>query len=503
MIAAAVKAFDTAEPMDGWREPDLGLIHGSRPPAPEFPVPLLGPWGEWVEQRAQGASAPVDFVAIGLLAAVGAALGNVRWPLCGSAWSEPPILWACAVAPPSAGKSPALARVQALVSAAEGDMASGFDADLRAYEADALAADERRKVWEGNVRDAARDGLAIPPEPVDAMRPRRPERPRIIVQDATPERLAELSAALPRGLLMYRDELAGWFDGFGRYDKGGAGRAFWVEAYGGRPYRVDRKTDASAAGTPRLTIGVLGGTQPDKLAGLLRGEDDGLVSRFLWAFPSQVPRFTLLREHCGGAHDTAEAAFRRLTCLAMAKGEDELPQPKSVPFEPGALDQLELFANELRSAAAHATGYLAGAMGKAPGHVVRLSAIQEFLWWAITPDTPEPTTISEVATLRAIGMVDSYFLPMAERTLAEGNGTKEEREASALARFLLGQQCSRFNARELRRTRGCPLQDAAAMDRACAALADAAIVRPVADGEGPGRKRKTFEVNPALWESAP
>jgi len=57
--------------------------------------------------------------------------------------------------------------------------------------------------------------------------------------DVTVEKVASLLAtAAPKGVVVVRDELAGWIAGMNAYND--AGRAFWLEAYGGRPYRVER-----------------------------------------------------------------------------------------------------------------------------------------------------------------------------------------------------------------------------------------------------------------------
>src|SRR4029453_7082791 len=66
-------------------------------------------------------------------------------------------------------------------------------------------------------------------------------------------------------------------------------REFWLEAYGGRPYCVDRKGAKAPLLIPFNGVSVLGGIQPAKLASaLLDSPDDGLVARFLWAWPGKV-----------------------------------------------------------------------------------------------------------------------------------------------------------------------------------------------------------------------
>jgi uncharacterized protein DUF3987 len=104
------------------------LLGTGRRAAPPFSTTLLGPfWSAWVTRRAAVASAPVDYVAVSLLACAGAALANVRWPLAGVGWAEPPLLWCGLVGSPSSGKSPAVDAAFSLVHQAEEEMATGYD----------------------------------------------------------------------------------------------------------------------------------------------------------------------------------------------------------------------------------------------------------------------------------------------------------------------------------------------------------------------------------------
>ena len=52
-----------------------------------------------------------------------------------------------------------------------------------------------------------------------------------------------------------------------------AGRAFWIEAYGGRPYSVDRKSRTDPILIPRLVVRVIGNIQPSRLVDLLHEAD--------------------------------------------------------------------------------------------------------------------------------------------------------------------------------------------------------------------------------------
>ena len=77
-----------------------------------------------------------------------------------------------------------------------------------------------------------------PLPPLEVASP-EPQAPRLRQNDVTIERVATLLAnAAPKGLLVVRDEMVGWLAGMNQYHD--AGRAFWIEAYGGRP-RVERQ----------------------------------------------------------------------------------------------------------------------------------------------------------------------------------------------------------------------------------------------------------------------
>lgn len=492
--------LDQSSQGPSWTSPDLSPLGSGRRAVPSFPVDLFGDfWGGWVGRRAEGASAPDDYVGVALLSAVGATLANVRWPLAGAEWCEPPVIWCAAVGSPSAGKSPALDPVMRLLAHAEERMAEGFDDTLRVYEADRLAARAMRDNWEADVRQAATAGDLIPPMPAKAEEPTRPERPRIRVGDVTAEKLGSLAAAMPRGLLVVRDELAGWLGSFDRYGGGGADRALALEMYGGRQFRIDRKKDPLGLLIPHLSIGALGGTQPDKLELIVDGVDDGFAARILWAWPDAHPQFRLKR----GAVDDNDAllAFARLTELAMGADHDGRPEPKRLRLEAEAENLVEEFGQHICGVATENEGLLLGALGKARGHALRLSCIIEHLWWSARGG-PEPDRISADAVAAATAMVDGYFLPMARRVCGDATIPCVERNGMSLARHLKRHGVKSFNARTMRREIGGRLRESKVMDAACDALVEACLIRPVPSrlGTTPGRRSKDFDVNPIIWE---
>jgi len=83
------------------------------------------------------------------------------------------------------------------------------------------------------------------------------------VNDTTIERLAPLLEARPRGIIYIADELARLFLNMQRYSSG-SDREFWLEAWDGKPYRVERQNRPPVS-VPHLLVGVVGGFQPDKM----------------------------------------------------------------------------------------------------------------------------------------------------------------------------------------------------------------------------------------------
>ena len=107
---------------------------------------------------------------------------------------------------------------------------------------------------------------------------------RYVVFDTTIEKLGEILTRSNRGVLVKRDEFAGWIGSMEKYggtSRGaGANRAFWLKAYDGGPYVVDR-IQRGENYVENLSTSLIGGVQPKRLAELHGLTSDGLLQRFL------------------------------------------------------------------------------------------------------------------------------------------------------------------------------------------------------------------------------
>lgn len=500
-----IRLIDAAPEMterDLWPTPDMGVLRLHRRSPPTLPLAVLGSaWAEWIATAAEAAACPPEYVAAPLLAAASALIGHARWAQATPGWAEPPHLWIGVVGDSGNGKSPgADCLMRDVLPEIERRMGVNFPDLLRAWR----AADEFDKAaeasWQREVRDAQKNGVPAPLPPERTAGP-EPQLPRLRQDDVTIERIAILEAtAAPKGLLIVRDELVGWIDGMGAYNP--AGRAFWLEAYGGRPYRVERVKHPEPIVIPRHAVAVYGTTQPERLAQLMRGADDGLLARILWTWPDPKP-FRLGQQPPGATW--AIGALDRLRELGLQAVDP--PAPVMVPLAAEARAEIEDFGREMQQRQADAGGLLRSGIGKARGQALRLALVLEMLWWCgANGIASPPVQISTRAFVAAALLISDYFLPMDERVYGDAAATDRERIAATMARWIIGQRPPELHVRHLQREVRLPGLRTAEQIRATAdALVEADWLRPPTTTSefGAGRARVAYEVNPRLWEATP
>ncbi|MCW8086612.1 DUF3987 domain-containing protein [Sabulicella glaciei] len=484
--------------------PSLALLRDRQPP-PALPLALFGSvWASRIAAAAEAKNCPPDYVAAGLLAASCALIGNSRWASPWEGWAEPPFLWCGAVGNPSSGKSPGLDAVLGdVLPDLETELAGDYPDKLREWEMLCAEAEVARGNWEGEVRKAVKDNTPPPARPDRAAAPPRPIRPRIVTSEPTVQKVAELLRDNPRGLLLHRDELAAFIGNFDAYSGGKGGeRAAWLESYGARPKTIDRVKHPEPIFVRRFGAGIVGTIQPDRLEEITTGADDGFPSRFLWFFPEPRPfaRPTRRTDPAAWAAD-----LRRLLALPMVPDEDGEARPWFLPFTEPAQAIVEEAARDWAGREASAGGLVLGVLGKARGQMVRLALVLELVrWCAERPTEPAPEAVGEAAAEAAAGLLDGYFLPMAERAFGAGALREGDRHGRTLLRHIIAAGLEVVNERAIRETPGLPgLSCADAVKMAVAALRRDDVLLPVSHEAKPGRPRGDYRVNPKLAEVAP
>jgi putative DNA primase/helicase len=400
------------------------------------------------------------------------------------------------VGDPSAGKSPALDAVLDAVKDIESSLSNEYVSAQKEWKAKAELAAVALSQWKSEAKKAFADGTDAPFKPNSADAGSPPIRERIRTSDPTTEAVADLMATSWRGLLLFRDELSGWLSSMDRYNSGGD-RPFWLEAYGGRPYTVDRKASPEPIIVDHLSVSVLGGTQPDKLESLLvHADDDGLLARFLIVFPDPVP---LSRPHAEIDNKRLQIALEKLRKIPAKSDDHGNPHTVTIPFSDAAADVFQDFRKECRIWEGEATGLLRGHVGKLPGLALRVACVLAHLDWADEEEAGFPDRIEVNHVGRACHFVGEHCRQHAFRAYGNLKPPEEIRNARRIAEIISQKRPDRLTIRNIQRLDLAGMQTAKLIEAAFKVLEQADWVRRDTESTA-GRPRVFYVVNPKLWE---
>ena len=178
------------------------------PEAPPFPVDALpAPCRRLVHEAAESIGCQPDLVAIPVLSLLSAGVGSSRKVEIKRGWRESATLFSAVVKAPGEKKTPAANAALSPLWKKQVDLKREYREKRKVYE-------EALRQWEADKKVAAKDGEVAPP------RPEEPDMGRVVVDDTTIEALAGILESNPRGVLVARDELAGWVRGMDQYKSG-------------------------------------------------------------------------------------------------------------------------------------------------------------------------------------------------------------------------------------------------------------------------------------------
>ncbi len=499
------RSIAAAQPVASlWPDPDMTVLCSGRRKAPVMPCDLFGAVWPLIEEVAEGTASPVDYAAMGFLSCAASLIGGKRWvsPFPNqSTWREPSVIWAAIVGSPSSNKSPPLLALCNILKTLEEEETDNHKEAIRLHRTESERAKVEYASWQDAVKAAAKDGVATPSLPDAAIEPNEPQRKRLMVKDITPEQLLEILSGNPQGVLAYRDELMGWFLSMDRYSPGG--RQQWLEAFSGQSFTSDRKGNGGTyTFAPFNGVSVLGGIQPDKLSTeILKGDDDGLAARFLWAWPEAVPFSRPKRLANVGK---VAAIFRRLATLDWGVNGEARQVAIVLPLDGPASDLFERWARQNGESEEEGGPLFTGFVGKLRGYVLRLALVSELANWA-AGDGAEPKSVSLRTLAAAIDWAEEYGKPSALRVFGDAALSPVERHAAIIGRYIMKHKLKTGNEREWRRKSGLPLpKDTRAWGDAFEWIKDAGWIRETPHREGGtiGRSRSDFDVNPKLWGGA-
>jgi putative DNA primase/helicase len=456
----------------------------------------------YVEDTAARLGCPIEFCAVAAITAAGALIGRAVAiaPKTSDGWHEFPNLWAAAVGEPSSMKSPAINEMLAPLHALERGEREAWEPRLIEYQREfdrweiekkaAAQAMNRAAVAAFKTGEQADLG-DLPPEP------EKPICPRIIVSDTTTEALIRVASGNPRGLLMVRDELAGWLSTFNKAGRE-ADRAFYLETSSGKnPVTVDRKGDGSLFCDP-LALAMVGSIQPGPLRSLVKDANgagnDGLLQRFgLLVWPdisSEKYRLNDTRPDAAARRLYVETMQRLRTLEVQAEDEE----PGLLRFTPEARARwqtwYEFEMTELRQ-------------GDVPGllnsHRVKLAG-KTLLGLALACeccDNPRPEAVGLQSVERALLWAE-ILKTHAARLYAPQVSPDVEACRLLASKIQAGELGAEFTRREAYRKGWAGLGEREIVKEACEHLVALNWIRPADNAKDTGRKPDAYTVNPQV-----
>jgi Protein of unknown function (DUF3987) len=406
-------------------------------PAPRG-APLFDPWAQYLVPIFPFQTLPAavrDYVAtqsvvigcdpsamaMSVLTAISGALDHrfrVKMMRNGN-WCEGPRLWTLLVGDPSCKKTPIINAVTGPLEQHQNILWTCHEAALRDYKAAQEAGNKKVK------------------------KPKPP--PRYVVWDSTVEMLGEILSRSEHGLLVKRDEFSGWIGQMEKYSGtsrgAGADRAFWLQAFDGGSYTVDRIRRGETH-IRNLSVSLLGGIQPARLAELRGLTSDGLLQRFIPVMmgPSKLAE----DQQCD------DAAYKRLV--------DELisAKPGRFIFDDDALLATKTLRQELHDLE-QASGGLADGFQAFVGKLTGLSgALAIILHMAADPQANVARDIDATTVSHVRDIVLNFILPHAFEFYRTAESTTNSDRLKPLASWILTcNQTTMITSRDVTRNVAC------------------------------------------------
>lgn len=397
-----------------------------------FPLDVVPqPARDFICNGAKAIGCDTSFLALPLLTAIGAAIGNTRRLEIKSGWHAPPTLWSAIVGESGSAKTPAFKAVMSPVRSRQQQELEKHFKSMEEHRIDLAVYDKQLQAWKGN--KSSND-----PPPT---RPVEPQPVRYMVNDTTVEALAPILHSNPRGLLLSRDELSGWIASFDRYSNGknGADASHWLSMHNGESITVDRKTGTpKTIHVPMASVSVTGGIQPMILKKALEGEhrESGLAARLLLSAPPKKAKRWTEANISPDAEVKLTRLFDRLYSLQPAIDERDNPHPDVVFLAPEARKAWIEFYNKHAQQQAELTGDLSSAWSKLEEYAARLALIVHFIRWAAEDVTlARGQTLDEESMEAGIVLVE-WFKHEARRVYSMLDETAEDRSERKLIEWI-------------------------------------------------------------------
>jgi len=331
--------------------PDPQALGRDLPPVEPFSSDLLPEsFRASVDDVSERMQTPIDFAAATTVVTLAGCVNRratIQPKGKDTGWVVVPNVWGANVGAPGQLKSPLVNAVATSVRAIDEAWRQEHESALAEFECEKEKAELELTAWRESFKGAIKKGGAKPVRPDSSLKP--PRRKRLIVVDATFEKLHEILAENPSGVLVIRDELTGWLAELDRVGREGE-RAFFLSAWNGdTPHTIERIGRGSIH-VPACCVSLFGNIQPARLRTYLVDAlqdgpaNDGLFQRFQVMVWPDTPREWRLIDRPPNA-DAAERARKVFKALTELNADE----PRRLSFAPDAQELYYAWWSELES----------------------------------------------------------------------------------------------------------------------------------------------------------
>jgi len=379
-----------------------------------FPVDILPKClGQFIETVSNSMMIDPSLVALPALSALASAIGNSRRIKLKNGWTEPSIIWTTVIAESGSTKSPP------------------FEAVMQPL-----------REWQDC------------------------DKGRTLTANATIEAIAKVLSENPRGMILARNELSGWFASFGEYKSGPFGDvSTWLELNEGKSIVVDRVANGTLK-IARSNVSVSGTIQPSILATVLKPEfrQNGLLARFLLAAPHEKEK--VWTEH--DIPDSASQEWRDLIWSLLAiTDEKELLLGQNQEAKEMFIDFYDLYHKQRKALPVEASDMKA-AYPKLIAYAARIALVLQMVRYVGEGGRAD---IIEAESMAAAIKLVEWFKNETMRVYGLLAGAKKQAQEESLLDFIR-RQGGKVSARDVQRNyRPCRNQKAEEIEQELMGLA--------------------------------
>ena len=307
--------------------PDPIPLEGALPPVRAFSLDLLpAAFRALVADTAERMQVPMDLVAAVLVLCLAGVVNRravIQPKANDTGWVEVPNLWGAIIAPPGYLKSPVIQAVTKSLREIEAEWRHTHEGAMAEYAQAKEEYELRHAHWQSDYKASLKNNKTTPARPVDESE--EPVLRRLVLTDATFQKLHEIMADNPAGVFVVRDELTGWLAQLDTPGREGE-RSFCLSAWkGDTPHTVDRIERGRNIHVPHCCMSMLGGIQPARLRSYMADtlksgpNDDGLLQRFqVMVWPDTTSDWTYIdRPPDAAAEQQVTQVFLKLVELGV------------------------------------------------------------------------------------------------------------------------------------------------------------------------------------------